>query len=332
MMKKILLTVMAAAMCFNTMTVLAEENTDSFQSCPAVEYTGDVSELVWADDLEEGDVVGEPNPDALIYYSSYLELYDDYVYKNPNTVVGDLPFYVYDPTKHGFDPEGEYPVSIWFHGGGNQTLGKTAIAAGGAAAYACDEYQQAIGGMYIIVPIANQETCWTDGTCSAIKGMYDIVTSSHNTTDELFVCGTSAGGMMVNRWLEQYAYMTDGVLWMSTVMPSSEEVKAYSDLGIHMWHVTSAHDEVISLDWSYEEGVEAYDGIENYEYTILEWARWGNGMIATLGENNSISGQHCNCVQVTRNLILDDGTPDDPNHPNGVTGWFADTLAELRAE
>lgn len=289
----------------------------------------DTSGLAWAEYLTEDDVVGWDEQDTMEFYESYIGHFDDFVYINENTEVGDLAYYVYDPTMHGFDPNQAYPVSIWFHGGGNQSLGKKAMVYGGAATYASDEYQQDIGGMYIIVPIAS-EAGWTAGTVNAIKGMYDNVRASHRTTDELIVCGTSAGGLMVNRWLEQYAYLTDIVFWMSTTIPDAETVQKYSDMGIHMWFEVALHDETGAYDNSFPNGTAAYDGIENFEYTVFEWARWGNGMIAALGEDNMYNGQHCTCIQVLRNLIQADGTPDDPAHPDGVTGWIRDQLLEIR--
>ena len=323
----ILLCLMTLCACVPAMAT--DVASEPFVSCPAVEYTGDISALAWAEYLEEGDVVGEPNPDALEYYAKYMELYDDFVYVNENTEVGDLNYYVYDPVAHGFDPNEAYPVSIWFHGGGNNTLGKLAMVAGGAASFACDEYQQEIGGMYIIVPIAGPGG-WNVGTVNAIKGMLDNVKASHRTTDELIVCGTSAGGMMVNNWLEQYAYMTDIVFQMSCYLPTIATIQKYSDMGIQMWYEVALHDYAYDLRFPDGLGIEGYDGIENFSYTVFEWIRWGNGMIATLGPNDSIDGQHCSCVQVLRNLIQDDGTPDDPTHPDGVTGYFRDALAKIR--
>lgn len=290
----------------------------------------DTSGLAWAEYLTEDDVVGWDEQETMEFYDSYIEYFDDFVYINENTEVGDLAYYVYDPTMHGFDPDQEYPVSIWFHGGGNQAFGKRAMVYAGAATYASKEYQQDVGGMYIIVPISGEEG-WTVGTVGAVKGMYDIVRASHRTTDELIVCGTSAGGTMVNLWLEQYAYLTDIVFWMSATIPDAETVQKYSDMGIHMWYEVAMHDEKKPYNERFTSGVPAYENIENFEYTIFEWVRWGNGMIAALGEDNMYDGQHCTCIQVLRNLIQADGTPDDPAHPDGVTGWVRDQLLEIRS-
>ena len=41
-------------------------------------------------------------------------------------------------------------------------------------------------------------------------------------------------------------------------------------------------------------------------------------------------GQHCSCSQANRNFVFDDGTPDDPNHPDGLSGWFRDVVNAAR--
>ena len=63
---------------------------------------------------------------------------------------------------------------------------------------------------------------------------------------------------------------------------------------------------------------------------IFDWIRNGDGKVASLNFGVQ-QGQHCSCAQANRNFILDDGTPDDPAHPEGLTGFFRDALAKVRA-
>ncbi|MBD5151503.1 MAG: hypothetical protein HDT16_03180 [Oscillibacter sp.] len=297
--------------------------------------TDNAAAYPWAADLTKDDVVTEVDVDAFMdAYAADMALFDEHTFKNSDTNIGDMTYFVYDPTAHGYPADQDYPVVLWLHGGGNASLGRQAIAAGGAAGMASAEYQKELGGMYIICPLANEGPdgpgSWmqdNDGKYNAsLKGILDEVIASNHINDTILLAGTSAGGVGAGLFAEDYHDILSGIFWMSTTIPSVEKVKQYSDEGIKMWFEVSRHDEVGAFTNSFPEGdTTPYDGIKNFEYTAFEWIRCGDGNIASLNTGMEM-GQHCSCMQVNRNLIQDDGTPDDPNHPDGVTGWFRSVI------
>lgn len=324
-MKKIVAVLLAALMLLGTLGALAEE-------AELTQAGVDRSKYPWGEYLTETDVVSEAQGKDV--YIQYTELFDEYVYENPDETIGDLTYYFYDPIAHGADPEGTYPLVMWLHGGGNATQGRTAIMLCGAAAYASEEFQEELGGMYILFPMANPDLGWTEDCTATLKGIVDEVTETHDIQGEFIVAGQSMGGFMTNYWLEDYAEDTDIVMWINTRVPDVETVRKYSDMGIIMWAENGIHDETIAFTDVYPDGPEAYDGIENFQYTVLEWIRNGDKSIVSINYSDDPSGemgQHCSCLQYNRNLIFDDGTPDDPNLPEGVTGWIRDALTRARA-
>ncbi len=311
----------------------------------------------WGADLKEGDVVTDIDGDALLdNYADTMALFDEHTFKAINPDVGDMTYYVYDPTAHGFPADGSYPVVMWFHGRDNAFLGRKVIAAGGAAGMATQEAQSELGGMYIICPLANEDKesagWWMqhsegvesdnpsdliggDGLYNvSLKGILDEVKANHPAiNDTLFLAGTSAGGMCIDSFMAKYhdTLHVSGIFWMSTIIPSAEAVKQYSDEGTRMWFEISKHDELYFYYANFPEGdTSAYDSIENFELTAFDWVRCGDKTIAAcfLGVQQ---GQHCSCMQVNHNLMFDDGTPYDPAHPDGVTGWFRSVIDSASA-
>lgn len=326
-MKKFLTAFLASLMTVGVVTAFAEAPHLASVPSEPVEVTDEYRIYEF---MQDGDQAGQNTVRPFETYADQQDLFTEYTYANENTVDGDLTYFVYEPTEHGFDPDGQYPVSIWFHGAGNQKAGRNAITLCGASGMASDEYQASLGGMYIIVPLS-PDAGWGYGAVDAVNAMLKNVKENGHCSDELIVCGTSAGGLMVNRWLEHYGYKTDIVFWMSTRLPEVKSMKVYNSLGLKMWYVITEH------DGPFDAAVPAatdgtYAEFENLEINVLDWVRYGNGLIAVLNDKDETNGQHCICVQVNRNLIRDDGTPDLENRPDGVTGWLSDKLAEVRNE
>lgn len=107
----------------------------------------------WADRMEDTDYIST----ARTYESGrWLSLFEDRVYITDNEDIGNLRYYVYDPLKHGMPADKTYPVIFAFHGSGGSLVGKTAIEWAGVEAFASPEYQEKLGGAYIVVPLANE--------------------------------------------------------------------------------------------------------------------------------------------------------------------------------
>lgn len=107
----------------------------------------------WADALEDGMTVGEAPGYAT---GDYLNLFEERIFPAIDEKVGDLRYYVYDPTKHGMPADRIYPVIFSLHGAGNALAGKLAVNYSGMELFASPAYQQRMGGAYIVCPLANE--------------------------------------------------------------------------------------------------------------------------------------------------------------------------------
>lgn len=316
----------------NTAETEAEPETEA-----ETETTAEEEEFApsWIADVPAGEKVTTFTAEELdAYFAKYIDdinMFDVYTFENSDKEVGDITYYLYDPTEHGYEKGGNYPVVMWFHGGGNGREGSHAVFAAGAAGMAEESVQADIGGMYVICPLANEEEgeygLWSEGYVESLHTIYDNVVADNNITGPKFIAGTSMGGLMCDFYAAVYHSELTGIFWMSTTIPDAETVKSYSDEGIRMWFEVSTHDETGAFNNSFgEDGNTApFEEIENFELTKFDWIRYGDKTIASLNAGMEF-GQHCSCLQANRNFIFDDGTPDDPAHPDGISGWFRDVI------
>ena len=110
----------------------------------------------WADQLSPDDRVSS---DTGYSVGDYLPLFEEHEY------VCDacrLRYYLYDPFAHGTAPHGPCKVILALHGAGNALSGKVAVNYAAAEHFASPQRQAALGGAYILVPMAN-ETRAADG-------------------------------------------------------------------------------------------------------------------------------------------------------------------------
>ena len=107
----------------------------------------------WADAMEPGMTVGEAPGYAT---GEYLDLFEERTFPAIDEAVGDLRYYVYDPTLHGMPQDRKYPVIFSLHGAGNALAGKLAVNYSGMELFASPAYQQRMGGAYIVCPLANE--------------------------------------------------------------------------------------------------------------------------------------------------------------------------------
>jgi len=106
----------------------------------------------WADEMSPDDFI--------CYMPSYVagyffHLYDKLLYQDEQK--GTLTYYMFDPIKHGADPNKKYPLLMWLHGASNSFVGDLCINYSGAELFASPAYQKGFGGAYIIVPLANEK-------------------------------------------------------------------------------------------------------------------------------------------------------------------------------
>ena len=280
----------------------------------------------WAKYMKDGEFIS--------YYTTYqskiyFDLFDKYVY--PCEKSGDITYYVYDPVKHGAPADKKYPVLMWLHGASNALDGVKCIMCCGAEQYASPKYQNAMGGAYIIVPLANEkrlENGNIDGTWSKVysapvKGIYDKVCKEHEENiGKKFVMGASSGGYFTWQLLEDYGGYFDGAIPISSgYVPDDKALDRISDSGVNLLIAHGRHDEMADFDECIVPRMEKLLCMKNCICFFPEWVYNGDGGISSVHFGIEM-GQHCMINWVQSNLMFDNGAPAYERLPNGVTGWI----------
>lgn len=276
----------------------------------------------WAELLPEGAFIS-----YLPSYTGgkYFDLFDEFVY--PCEKTGDITYYVYDPVKHGADPNGSYPLLLWLHGATNALNGKFCICNCGGELFASPEYQRDMGGAYVVVPLANEKMddkgelaeSWSKDYLEPLKGICEKIRGG-GSVGKIFAMGGSFGGWVTWKLAEKYPDFFNGIIPISTeYVPNDGRLDNMARQGISALVACGKHDEAVDFS-KLEERQEKLESLGFLCY-FPEWVRNGDGGVASLFYGWEM-GQHCVINQVQANLIFDDGTPYDPRLPRGVTGWI----------
>ncbi len=280
----------------------------------------------WAKYLKDGEFISY----STTYPTrKYLSLFDKYTLPSPTT--GDITYYVYDPVKHGADPKGKYPVTMWFHGLSNALMGDGCIMCCGAEQYASPKYQQDMGGAYIIVPLANEERLengsvingWEDKYIEPVKKIYDKICADYaENISKKFIMGASSGGFFTWRMLEKYPDFFDGAIPVSSsYFPEYKALDVIMKNGVKLLIAHGRHDEMAVFDECIQPHMDKLSTLENCILFFPEWVYNGDGGVGSVFYGFEM-GQHCMINWIQNNLVFDDGTPADSRLPRGVTGWI----------
>ncbi len=281
---------------------------------------------VWAKCLKKGEFISYENT----YKSKiYFDLFDPYIL--PCAETGDLRYYVYDPVKHGADPAGQYPVLMWLHGASNSLMEEGCIMCCGAEQYASPKYQQAMGGAYLIVPLANEERLpdgtilgtWEKAYSAPVKAIFDKVCAEHAANvSKKFVMGASSGGYFTWQLLEDYTGYFDGAIPMASFyVPADEALDRIAESGTRLIIAHGQRDELASFEHCIKPSLGKLLQMEHCICFFPEWVYNGDGGISSVFFGLEM-GQHCIINWVQHNLLFDNGTPADERLPHGVTGWI----------
>lgn len=280
----------------------------------------------WAKYLKTGEFISYSNT---FKSKIYFDLFDRYVY--PCAETGDIRYYVYDPVKYGADPAGKYPVLMWLHGASNSLMEEGCIMCCGAEQFASPKYQQAMGGAYLIVPLANEKRLpdgtilgtWEKTHSLPIKAIFDRVCAEHSkNVSKKFVMGASSGGYFTWQLLEDYCGFFDGAIPISSpYIPDDAVLERISKGGTHLIVAHGKHDELVNFGEFVAPRMEKLLQMKRCLCFFPEWVYNGDGGISSVFYGMEM-GQHCMINWVQHNLIFDDGTPADKRLPDGVTGWI----------
>jgi glyoxylase-like metal-dependent hydrolase (beta-lactamase superfamily II)/predicted esterase len=273
-----------------------------------------------------------------------IRLLDHYTFPGIDPQVGDLQYYLYDPIAHGADPEKDYPLIVVFHGAANGLEGVMCAAYTDFVVYAGREYQEKLGGAYILFPKANEYFDTTTGDQQLPKGTWmtkdektgtsvyiptleslirDVTKQHKIDKDRVIIGGTSAGGYMTWRFMAACPDLIRGAFLVAPAdNPSLEEVKMYEQKGIHIWVIHGKKDEICPYNIFTGPVRPLLEQIANVRVTVLENVRYGDGGLVRLEVRGSEMGQHLPVFCVGANMIYDNGLPYDPRFPDGFTGWI----------
>lgn len=332
-MKKAASLLCALMMLFSGAVALAENAELTATPEPNLTSAGvDRNQYVWGADLDDSWTVSDTQGKER--WRPLLDLFEDCVYENKLTEAGDINYYVYDPVAHGYPADGDYPIYMSLHGANMQLQGKESVMLQGATLFVNEEIQNKIGPMYIVVPFVTENVpSWkAEEYIEPLMDIFHSVIEKYNVTGEHILYGYSAGGRMARNVMDKYADEFDMLVLVGTWAPTVEQAQTWSDMGIHIMHLNSYHDEAQALvptlekkiKSSFTEPVIKYQWIKNYDFKLVEWVFNCDGSV--------VSNQHLICCQLNRDFIGDDGIPDYKELPDGFSGWFEKTLEAVRAE
>lgn len=278
----------------------------------------------WAQFLKEGEYISYTNS----YKSKiYFDLFDKYL--QPCEETGDIRYYVYDPVKHGADPEKQYPVLMWLHGASNSLMEEGCIMCCGAEQFASPEYQKRMGGAYLIVPLCNEERlpdgtilgAWSPAHSAPVKAIFDRVCEAPSA-GKRFVMGASSGGYFTWQLLEDYGSYFDAAMPIASgYVPDDAALDRIAAGGTKLLIAHGKHDELAPFAECIAPRMEKLCSLPDTLCFFPEWVYNGDGGVSSVFYGIEM-GQHCMINWVQHDLRFDDGTTADARLPEGVTGWI----------
>lgn len=247
-----------------------------------------------------------------------------------------LCFYFYDPTEHGYPKDKTYPLIIFLHGTSNALEGDVCINYAGAEFYAKDEYQKALGGAYLLVPLANEyrdekgnlRGGWSE---TPTKAVYELIAGfienqMHDSCSKKILIGNSSGAWMTFNMVNDYTSFFDALIPVGACeIPDYKMLDRYDEENVSLFFAIGKHDEINNFETQVQPRLERLVAMKHCFIYTPEWVQNGDKGIASINFGYEM-GQHCLVNPVHCNLMFDDGTPMEPRLPKGVTGWISDLL------
>jgi len=247
-----------------------------------------------------------------------------------------MSYYYYDPTEHGFPKNRDYPVFVFMHGLSNALEGDVCINYAGAEFYSKEEYQNAVRGAYLLVPIANEyrdengtvQNSWSD---SYIKPVHHLIcefqekhAGGHISKKVMF--GNSRGATMCFKMVDAYTDFFNALIPIGTSDISDDAtLDRYDKNNVWLFYATGKRDEFNDYKTLIAPRIPRLERMKHCFIFTPEWVYNGDHGIASINFGVEM-GQHCLINPMHCNLMFDDGTPMQQSLPNGVTGWLAQML------
>lgn len=284
----------------------------------------------WAKYMSESDFIS-----YMPSYSGgkYLDLFEEKkcVRNGSAKPFDEITYYLYEPIKNGVDTKKKYPLLVFIHGASNALDGRKCIGHSGAEMFASQEYQEKMGGAFILVPLANERKnekgeladSWCFEYVPLVKQAIDETLGKYkDSISGIFVIGGSSGGSMSWAMIEAYPDFFTGAIPVSTdYIPSSAVLGELRKNNVKIFYAVGRHDEFGLFSDKVISRIDELNSYDNITCFFPEWVRNGDKGIASLYFGIEM-GQHCIITQIQADLMYDDNTPYCEALPNGVTGWI----------
>lgn len=284
----------------------------------------------WYDEIPEGDFISNaPTYEVGRLFPRF---------HSAKFTFGDttLKYYWFDPREYGFEDNGKLPLLTFLHGKSNALVGDICINYTGAELYASDLYQQAMGGAFILIPIANeyideQNRCMGTWQPSYLESAHALILNfiAEHTggVGKRILLGNSAGATFVLRLMDNYIDDFDVVMPVgSASLPEDAVLDQYEEKGKILVFTMGRRDEFHPFEEEVGPRLAKLQSMKHCLILTPDWVRNGDHGIASIGADTFEMGQHCMMNAVQCNLMFDDGTPMIPELPRGVTGWISDLV------
>jgi len=284
----------------------------------------------WAGQIPEGAFISyEPTYKVGQYFSRFhKEVFEPADFEK-------LGYYFYDPTEHGFEKGRAYPLFLFLHGFTNALEGDVCINYAGAEFYAKEEYQRAVGGAYLLIPLAN-EVRGPDGKVTGsweerhLRPLYDLVCDFTNRyaaakggVGKKVVFGNSRGATMCFRLVDAYTDFFNALVPIgSSDISDDKTLDRYDQNDVWLLFSMGKHDEFNDYEKEVLPRLERLKRMKHCTLLTPEWVYNGDHGIASINFGTEM-GQHCLINPMHCNMLFDDGTPMEETLPHGVTGWLA---------
>lgn len=282
----------------------------------------------WAGEMPEGSFISY-NPTYKV--GEYFNLYK-------SGTAGKMKYYFFDPTEHGYAKGKSYPLLVFLHGRSNALEGDICINYTGAEFYATEKYQEAIGGAYVLVPLANEireadgqvTNTWSE---DYTKPLFELINSfikkiaePNGGAGKKFLFGNSAGATMVFIMAAAYPAFFNALIPIgSSSIPEDSVLDELSRNNVHLFLAIGKRDEFNSYKDEILPRLPALRKMKDCYIFTPDWVYNGDKGIASINFGIEM-GQHCLVNPMHCNLMFDDGTPMYAELPDGVLGWIKTVL------
>lgn len=245
-----------------------------------------------------------------------------------------LKYYFFDPNENGYPKKDDYPILIFLHGGSNALVGDLCINYTGAEMYASKEYQEALGGAYILIPVANEyrtesggyDGSWDESYIEPVMKLIDeFIRTKTPGVGVRFLLGNSAGARFTFYLAAHAPESFDVLVPVGTAdIPDDAVFDEWDRLGVTLFFADGLLDEIVD----HEKIESRRPRMEQMKHSFIftpDFVYNGDKGIASINFGFEM-GQHCLMNGVQANLLFDDGTPMDPRLPEGMTGWMASEI------